>query len=142
MDRRQREMGIRDRYGANSPIEIGTGSMSQLCSVGGESVLICWLEGSLLRIRIADSGSVSAPMELYDLLSIPPFLTLHAEAKGYRNIIAFLGEQLRLLEVSLVIGINTHQLIRDRAIVFHHPYISSLYSARDRPISIPDGSLQ
>ncbi|MDE0958119.1 MAG: PKD domain-containing protein [Planctomycetota bacterium] len=127
------------KYGANSPIEIGTGSMSQLCSVGGESVLICWLEGSLLRIRIADSGSVSAPMELYDLLSIPTFLKLHAEAQGHLKIITLLGDQLLLLEGSLVTGINTQQVIRDRAIGVSHLSFVSLYSGRYCLSWIQDG---
>ncbi|MDE0961136.1 MAG: PKD domain-containing protein [Planctomycetota bacterium] len=103
------------KYGNNSPIEIGSGSESHIGSVGGDLVLICWLEGTQVQFRIADSGSVSSAMGLYDLLSLPTFMRVEADALGNLQIVALLGDELLLLEGSLATGITSQQVIHDRA---------------------------
>ena len=118
------------KYGVNPPVELGSGSISHLCPVGGDSVLICWLNGTQLWYRVADSGSISSQMELYDLLSVPTYLELESDALGNLQIATLLGDQLLLLEGSISSGITDQQVIHDRANGLTHLSFDSLATDR------------
>jgi len=118
------------KYGVNPPVELGSGSVSHLCPVGGDSVVICWLDGTQLWYRVADSGSISSAMELYDLLSVPTYLELESDALGNLQIATLLGDQLLLLQGSISSGITDQQVINNRANGLTHLSFDSLATDR------------
>ncbi len=127
--------------GETPPVEVGPGASSQVLSVGGETTLIVWLDGTVLRARQVDTGSMGMAFVLYDLLNVPLHWGIEADASANLQIVALVDDQLLLLEGSTSGGITAQQVISNRGTGISHLSFSSLSQQRYCISWIQDGML-
>jgi PKD repeat protein len=130
------------KYGETPPVEVGPGASSQVLSVGGETTLIVWLDGTVLRARQVDTGSMGMAFVLYDMLNVPLHWGIESDASANLQIVALVDDQLLLLEGSTSGGITSQQVISNRGTGTSHLSFSSLSQQRYCISWIQDGMLQ
>ncbi|MGE4618312.1 MAG: PKD domain-containing protein [Planctomycetota bacterium] len=100
------------KYDDTAPILCGVGEKSRVLPLSSDSVLVLWQDGTVLKSLTMDSGSVSTPVDLYDLLT--PFSRWDAavQSTGSIQLVVASFDQLQLLTGSMTTGITSQEVIR------------------------------